>query len=219
MSAVCCFSRLINLKWRFPSAAFAGSNERQVPVRVGAILLSNTKIEAFSSFAWGRDGGRSGVIAPTGGHHLLCLFTLSLVPFFGAGRSLQEFSYAFDASFDFKNMHRINKEPGLQKLRQTFTCCWSPSQKCFQSCSQTTLKREKTNSQEEQAGSRLCHQSTTTTRRLSRRVSTGIRLNKNLTTNWIKTWQITFHVSQLLTPDLSRRQWLYVVLCKIGWSL
>lgn len=85
VSAMCWLSRLINLNWRFPQAAFPSSNERQVPVKVGAILLSNIKIEAFSSLS-GAWRGLEGVIAPTGSHHLLCLFTLSLVPFFGACR-------------------------------------------------------------------------------------------------------------------------------------
>lgn len=44
-------SRLINLNGRFPQAALPSSNERQVPVKVGAILLSNMKIEAFSSLS------------------------------------------------------------------------------------------------------------------------------------------------------------------------
>lgn len=51
VSTVCWLSRLINLNQRFPQAAFPSSNERQVPVKVGATLLSNIKIEAFSSLA------------------------------------------------------------------------------------------------------------------------------------------------------------------------
>lgn len=52
VSTVCWLSRLINLNWRFPQAAFPSSNERQVPVKVGAILLSNIKIEAFQQSVW-----------------------------------------------------------------------------------------------------------------------------------------------------------------------
>lgn len=100
VSTVCWLSRLINLNWRFPQAAFPSSNERQVPVKVGAILLSNIKIEAFSSLSGRR--GVGGVIAPTSSHHLLCLFTLSLVPFFGVCRVFKSLTMPLMPSLIFR---------------------------------------------------------------------------------------------------------------------
>lgn len=88
VSAMCWLSRLINLNWRFPQAAFPSSNERQVPVKVGAILLSNIKIEAFSSLS-GAWRGLEGVIAPTGSHHLLWCSRCHWCPFLERAESLR----------------------------------------------------------------------------------------------------------------------------------
>ena len=86
-----------------------------MPVRLGALLLSGIKIEAFSSFVWGVTGVWKGVIAPTSSRHLLCLFTLSLVPFFGVSGVFKSLAMPLMPFFDFPNMHGINKLHRLQR--------------------------------------------------------------------------------------------------------
>lgn len=134
-TTACWLSRLINLNWRFPQAAFPSSNERQVPVKVGAILPSNMKIEAFSSLSGAWRGLEGWLLRPAATTCFACS-RCHWCPFFGACRVFKSLAMPLMPSLIFRICTGSIRSTDF-KAPAPLTCCWSPFLKCFQSLTET----------------------------------------------------------------------------------